>query len=115
MHRRLHVPGGMVHNGIYPWRPVYALHLADWGMSLVKSDPNAALSLLQSALPLMNGMVDGWAPAQSQLRMTPAEERRAREMLQTTIWYLKTAGAVPDGAWKASMAPGEQGALYQRR
>lgn len=115
VHRRLHVPGGMVHNGIYPWRPVYALHLADWGMSLVKSDPNAALSLLQSALPLMNGMVDGWAPAQSQLRMTPAEERRAREMLQTTIWYLKTAGAVPDGAWKASMAPGEQGALYQRR
>lgn len=115
VYRRLHVRGGIVHSGVYPWRPVYALHLADWGMSLVKSDPNTALSLLQSALPLMNGMVDVWAPAQSQLRMTPADERNAREVLQTTIWYLKTAGAVPDEAWKASMAPGEQEALYQRK
>ncbi len=115
VYRRLHVRGGIVHSGIYPWRPVYALHLADWGMSLVQSDPDAALSLLQAALPLMSGMVDSWAPRQSQLRLSPEEEVKARKMLQATIWYLQTSGASPDDAWKAPAAAGEQGALYQSR
>ncbi len=115
--RRMSIPGGVRAQGnLYSWHSLYALHLADWGRSLMDAPARRgeALSLLDYAYCLLKNR--GFESEReksaegNRVYFSRSEQKAYLRRLENEIRLLRLLKVEPDHAWKSSASG--RGPLY---